>query len=101
MKKELNQFLPFFKLAHFNPNANDNYGYQLIEYLVLDALTTYGPLIEVKTFDIKDYIKKRYLVDFDEYEIENAGERLLTKKRFNIELSLKKREEMSKNHGLL
>lgn len=69
----------FFKLAHFDPTYKDDYGYQVIDYLVLDALAMYGPLLSVTSTEVKAHIKKYFLVDFEDYEINSSAERLSSK----------------------
>jgi len=65
-----------FRLAHFNPTCQDEYGNQAIDYLVLDSLATFGPLLKVTAYQIKENIKKVFRLDFDEVEINAAGVRL-------------------------
>ncbi len=65
----------FFKLAHFNPSAKDDYGNQISDYLILDALSAFG-FLEVKAKDIRNYIKDTYKLVFEEPEIEASGKRL-------------------------
>jgi|GEM_PF-2211699 len=65
----------FIKLAHFNPSAKDDYGYQISDYLILDALSAFG-FLEVKAKNIRTYIKDTYKLIFEEPEIEASGKRL-------------------------
>ena len=71
---EINQIL--WKLAHFEPATTDDYGNQVLDYLVLDALSTYGPLLHASPEEIKEYIKELFLVDFEVVEIVTAASRL-------------------------
>ena len=68
-----------FKLAHFNPTYKDEYGNQIIDYLVLDALSNYEPLLRVEPFDLKRIIKNQFKLDFEESEIVNCAKRLGSK----------------------
>ena len=51
------------KLAYFNPSAQDEYGHQVIDYLVLDTLSGYG-VISVTAPRICQYIKDSFKLDF-------------------------------------
>lgn len=66
----------FFKLAHFDPTCQDDYGYQVIDYLVLDALAVFGPLLVVTSREIKENIQKSFHVVFEEAEINASAKRL-------------------------
>ena len=81
------------KLAYFNPSVQDEYGHQVIDYLVLDALSGYG-VISVTAPKICQYIKDSFKLDFDEAEI-NASARRLSSKGL-VELSQAKRFEHPK-----
>lgn len=72
-----------FRLAHFNPSARDDYGNQVIDYLVLDSLSIFGPSLSVSASQIKDNIKNVFHLDFEEAEINAAGKRLGNKKFIN------------------
>jgi hypothetical protein len=65
-----------FRLAHFDPTFTDEYGNQVIDYLVLDALATYGPLITVTASEVKEHIKRVFKLDFAEEEINSSAKRL-------------------------
>jgi len=64
-----------FRLAYFDPSCRDEYGNQVIDYLVLDSLATYGQLI-VTASEIRDHIKSIFRLDFEESEINTSGKRL-------------------------
>lgn len=64
-----------FRLAHFDPTCRDEYGNQVVDYLVLDSLATYG-LLPVTAMEIKQTIKSSFRLDFEEPEIDSAGKRL-------------------------
>ena len=81
------------KLAYFNPSAQDEYGHQVTDYLVLDALSGYG-FISVTAPEICRYIKNSFKLDFDEAEI-NASARRLSSKGL-VELSQATRFEHPK-----
>jgi len=72
------------RLAHFDPTCKDNYGNKIIDYLVLDALLTYGQLV-VTAYEIKKCIKRNFLLDFEEEEIIVSGRRLHKKKMIEFE----------------
>lgn len=65
-----------FRLAHFDPTFTDEYGNQVIDYLALDALATYGPLIVVTASEVKEHIKSVFKLDFAEEEINISAKRL-------------------------
>jgi len=64
-----------FRLAHFNPTYKDEYGNQVVDYLVLDSLATYGQLV-VTALKIRENIKKTFRLDFEEPEINASGKHL-------------------------
>ena len=64
-----------FRLAHFDPTCKDEYGNQVIDYLVLDSLATFGRLT-VTALEIRENIKRCYRLDFEEPEINASGKRL-------------------------
>ncbi len=66
----------FLKLAYFNPNFSDKFGNQIIDYLVLDSLSSHGPLLSQSPSDVSDYIKKTFKLNFEEVEITAAARRL-------------------------
>lgn len=72
-----------FKLAHFDPTCKDEYGNQVIDYLVLDSLATYGRLV-VTALEIKENIKSVLHLDFQEAEINEATRRLAQKGMLDI-----------------
>lgn len=80
-----------FRLAHFNPTCNDEYGNQVLDYLVLDSLAMYGQLV-VTAIQIKENIKNSFRLDFEETEINLSGRRLSQKGMINY-LSEEKREK--------
>ncbi len=65
-----------FRLAHFDPTFTDEYGNQVMDYLVLDTLATYGPLLVVTASEAKERIKKVFKLDFAEEEINASLKRL-------------------------
>jgi hypothetical protein len=87
---ELDIRASLFKLAHFEPSCTDDYGNQLLDYLVLDALATYGPLIQVDPINIREHIQKNFFLDFDETEIASTGKRLYAKHYINLHYSQNK-----------
>ncbi|MEK0336500.1 MAG: hypothetical protein QQN41_03585 [Nitrosopumilus sp.] len=74
-------------LAQFNPTYKDEYGHQVLDYLVLDALATYDTLFPVTPTGIKSYIKDVFKLDFDESEIVTSAKRLANKKIINYKES--------------
>jgi len=81
-KNEIKQTI--FRLAHFDPTCRDEYGNQVIDYLVLDSLAAYGQL-KVTASEIKDNIKKCFRLDFEEPEINASGKRLEQKQMITYE----------------
>lgn len=71
------------RLSHFSPKTTDDYGYQLLDYLVLDFALDHGTNI-VSVRDIKFEIKGKMLVDFEEDEIVNAASRLERNKLLKV-----------------
>jgi hypothetical protein len=68
------------RLGHFDPSSRDSYGNQVLDYLILDSLAAFGSMLKVTTKEVKDAIRKTYLLEFDEAEISVAGKRLSDKK---------------------
>ena len=68
-----------FKLAHFDPTCQDDYGYQIADYLILDALAVFGPLLAVTAIEVQDNIKKSFHIFFEEDEINSSAKRLAQK----------------------
>lgn len=74
-----------FRLAHFNPSAQDDYGNQLLDYFVLDSLATGGgPLLKISAEQINADLKRRFHLDFEVPEIINAGKRLAGRKMITL-----------------
>lgn len=63
------------RLAQFDPSCEDEYGNQVLDYLVLDALASYGEL-QVSGSEIKAAIKSSFKLDFDVVEIRASGRKL-------------------------
>lgn len=82
-----------FRLAHFDPTFIDEYGNQVIDYLVLDALATYGPLIVVTASEVKEHIKRVFKLDFAEEEI-NASAKRLGRRDMVSCIEVKRREKL-------
>ena len=76
-----------FKLAFFEPNIKDNYGNQVLDYLVLEAISTFGTMITCNQKEVKNVISKLFIIDFHEEEIYNAAKRLKKKNLVVIEES--------------
>ena len=66
----------FLRLANFNPNFKDKFGNQILDYLVLDALSSAGSIITQTIREISTYIKNTYKIDFHDFEIIASGKRL-------------------------
>ncbi len=81
-----------WRLAHFEPNCIDDYGNQLLEYLILDGLSTFGPNLPVPTSHLKDYIKTTYHLNFEIEEINNSC--FLLEKKFFVEIIPTERNEI-------
>ena len=64
------------KLAYFNPTVKDDYCNQVIDYLVLDSLANYGPLLQVTASQVKISIKDIFHLDFEDDEINASAKRL-------------------------
>ena len=71
--------LSILRLSHFSPSTEDEYGNQMIDYLLLDSLTAFE-LSLVTATEIKDTIKKNFRLTFEEEEINAAANRLGIKK---------------------
>ena len=67
------------RLAHFDPVYTDDYGCKILDYLILDALSSFGELLVSTSFEVKDYIKKCYKLKFEEAEINESCRRLSSK----------------------
>jgi len=80
VKNDLNEIrLGILKLAYFDPTCEVEYGYQVLDYLVLDALSTNSPLIPVTLYEIKTNIEDMFKLEFAEEEISASTERLISK----------------------
>ncbi len=64
-----------FRFAHFDPNCKDGYGNQAIDYIVLEALSTYGQL-KVTSTNLRECIKSCFRLEFEEDEIDACAQRL-------------------------
>lgn len=71
------------RLASFSPSTTDDYGHQLIDYIILDCAADFGNNI-VSSVDIKNAISKNLLLDFAQDEIIAAAKRLVSKKFVKI-----------------
>jgi len=81
-----------FKLAHFDPTAEDEYGNQIIDHLILEYLAEID-LFENTPLKISSGIKDIYELDFDDEEIIAAGKRLEKEGKIKInEPSLQERD---------
>ena len=67
------------RLSHFNPTVRDEYGNQVIDYLVLNSLASYGAMFKVSVSKIKKHIKNTFHLDFEKEEIIASGKRLFRK----------------------
>lgn len=79
------------RLAHFDPVYTDDYGCKILDYLILDALSSFGELLVSTSLEVKDYIKKCYKLNFEEAEIKESCRRLSSKGM--VEYIEKKKEE--------
>lgn len=66
------------RLALFDPKFSDECGHEATDYIVLQALAPQGQLV-VTPRDIRVTIKKLFLLDYEETEIEAAARRLAAK----------------------
>lgn len=73
-----------FKLAHFDPSLEDEYGHQAMDYLVLDALAAMGPLLAATVVEMRTYIGSTFHLDFAEAELAAAARRLSIKRLVNV-----------------
>lgn len=64
------------RLAQFDPTCKDEYGNQVIDYLVLDALAIQGPLMKVIISDVMSIIKDTFHLSFEIQEIDVSARRL-------------------------
>jgi hypothetical protein len=74
-----------FRLSHFDPTSKDNYGHQVLDYLVLDALAGIGAINRCDSKDIVEYIESTYKISFDQAEIHASGERLARRKAIKVQ----------------
>ena len=68
------------RLAHFQPTMSTDKGDQIIDYLVLDALSSQGTLFNAKLDDIQSIIHKNIRLEFENQEILQSIRRLSLKK---------------------
>jgi len=71
------------RLASFSPSTTDDYGHQLVDYIILDCAADFGNTI-VSPTDVKKAISNKLLLDFAEDEIIAAAKRLVSKKLVKI-----------------
>ena len=67
------------RLANFDPTCKVEYGYQVLDYLVMDALAINPALVPVTLSEIKTNIKEMFKLDFAEEEINASINRLISK----------------------
>jgi len=80
VKNDLNKIrFGISKLAYFDPTCEVEYGYQVLDYLVLDALSTNSPLTPITLYEIKTNIEDMFKLEFAEEEIRASAERLISK----------------------
>lgn len=80
VKNDLNKIrFGISKLAYFDPICEVEYGYQVLDYLVLDALSTNSPLTPITLYEIKTNIEDMFKLEFAEEEIRVSAERLISK----------------------
>ena len=65
-----------FKLAHFDPTTADDCGNQMLDYLVLDALATTGPLLTSQVRDVISHIDTVFHLQFEAAEVGRSCARL-------------------------
>lgn len=70
--------------AMFLPNAEDQYGNQILDHLILEALATIPPSTFSNPFEIKNLIRQLFKINYEEEEILGAAKRLKRKGRVNI-----------------
>ncbi|MBI1221741.1 MAG: hypothetical protein GC180_03970 [Bacteroidetes bacterium] len=71
------------RLASFSPSTTDEYGHQLIDYIILDCASDFGNTV-VSPADVKRNISDKLLLEFAEDEIIAAAKRLVSKKLVKI-----------------
>lgn len=74
----------YLRLAHFNPDFKDKFGNQILDYLLLDSLSSCGPLIMQSVSDIAVYIRNAFGLEFEDAEIIASGRRLAQKEIIEI-----------------
>lgn len=80
VKNDLNEIrLGILKLAYFDPTCEVEYGYQVLDYLILDVLSTNSPFAPVTLNEIKTNIEDMFKLEFAEEEISASTERLVSK----------------------
>jgi len=72
------------KLAYFEPCFTDEYGNQVIDYLVIDTLSAGDNLLTYSADEIKTIIMKNFTIDFALGEIIMCARRLQSKQYINI-----------------
>jgi hypothetical protein len=71
------------RLASFFPSTTDEYGHQLLDYIILDCASDFGTTI-VSPKDVKKNISDKLLLEFAEDEIIASAKRLVSKKLVKI-----------------
>ena len=71
------------RLASFSPSTTDDYGHQLIDYIILDCASDFGNTV-VSPKDVRKNISDKLLIEFAEDEIIASAKRLVSKKLVKI-----------------
>jgi hypothetical protein len=82
------------RLAYFEPNFEDEYGNQVLDYLVIDSLSVGENLFHYSSSEIKKNIKDSFTIDFALGEIISSAKRLLRKGYVEIINEGEKDEEL-------
>lgn len=71
------------RLSYFSPTTTDDYGNQIIDYLLLDSLSDFESTI-ITPKEVKNNINNNLLVTFEEDEIVSSARRLAQKKLIKV-----------------
>ena len=72
-----------FRLAHFQPTLSIDKDRQIVDYLVLDALSSHGSLFSTTINDIQSIIQQHIRLEFEPQEILESVRRLSRNKSIN------------------
>lgn len=81
------------RLAYFDPNCEDEYGNQVLDYLVLDVLAGYTNELFCGPSEVRNGIKSAFKLDYENAEINKSAKRLANKGLVQLKEAKRKFED--------